>query len=67
MEKSGKQNSIFSYISAELTFSKIRTQKPLFKLKAELFHTDRQTDITKLTVSFRNVANTPKKVLIRIR
>ena len=27
---------------------------------AELFHVARQTDMTKLTVAFRNVANAPK-------
>jgi len=30
---------------------------------AELFRADGQTDITKLTVIFRNVANAPKTVL----
>jgi hypothetical protein len=29
---------------------------------AELFHTDRQTNMTKLTVAFRNFANAPKTV-----
>jgi hypothetical protein len=29
---------------------------------AELLHADRQTDMTKLTVVFRNFANAPKKV-----
>jgi hypothetical protein len=28
-------------------------------LGAELFHTDRRTDITKLTATFRNFANAP--------
>ena len=28
---------------------------------AELFHADGQTDMTKLTVAFRNFANAPKK------
>ena len=28
---------------------------------AELFHADRRRDMTKLTVSFRNFANAPKK------
>ena len=28
---------------------------------AELFHADREADITKLTVAFRNFANAPKK------
>jgi len=27
---------------------------------AEMFHADRQTDMTKLTVAFRNFANAPK-------
>jgi len=27
---------------------------------AELFHVERRTDMTKLTVSFRNFANAPK-------
>jgi len=26
----------------------------------EMFHADRQTDMTKLTVAFRNFANAPK-------
>jgi len=30
-------------------------------LEAELFHTDGQTDMTKLIVPFRNFANAPKK------
>jgi hypothetical protein len=29
-------------------------------ITAELFHTDRQTDMTKLTVDFSNFANTPE-------
>ena len=28
---------------------------------AKLFHADRQTDVTKLIVAFRNFANAPKK------
>jgi len=28
---------------------------------AELFHVDRQNDMTKLIVAFRNFANAPKK------
>ena len=31
-------------------------------MSAELFHADRRTDITKLTVAFRNFANAPKIV-----
>jgi len=31
---------------------------------AELFHADRQTDVTKLTVAFRNFANTPNNMLM---
>jgi len=30
------------------------------KMGGELFHVDRQTDTTKLTVVFRNFANAPK-------
>ena len=30
---------------------------------AELFHADRQTDMTKLIVAFRNFANAPKKAI----
>jgi hypothetical protein len=33
-------------------------------MEAELFHLDRRTDTTTLTVAFRNVANAPKTVLI---
>jgi hypothetical protein len=29
-------------------------------VKAELIHADRQTDMKKLTVAFRNIANAPK-------
>ena len=32
-------------------------------VRAELFHADRRTDITKLIVAFRNVAKAPKKLL----
>jgi hypothetical protein len=35
--------------------------------KAELFHADGQTDITKLIFAFRNFANVPKRTLIWIR
>jgi len=35
-------------------FTKIRP------VGAELFHADRQTDMAKLTVAFRNFANAPK-------
>jgi hypothetical protein len=31
---------------------------------AELFHADRQTDMTKLIVAFHNVAKAPKSVLM---
>ena len=36
---------------------------------AELFHAHTQTDMTKLTVAFRNFANAPKKAhhLVRFR
>jgi hypothetical protein len=34
---------------------------------AELFHADRQTDMTKLIVAFRNFANAPKKTLTLFR
>ena len=30
-------------------------------MRAELFHADRRTDMTKLIVTFRNFANAPKK------
>ena len=33
---------------------------------AKLFHVDRQTDKTKLTVTFRNFANAPKNDFWRI-
>ena len=36
-------------------------------MKAELFHTDGQTDTTKLTVAFRNSANVPKKTQIKFK
>jgi len=39
-----------------LNFMKIRP------VGAELFHTDRQTNMTKLTVAFRNFSNAPKTV-----
>jgi hypothetical protein len=33
-------------------------------VEAELFRADRQTDMTKLIVAFRNFANAPKNVCI---
>ena len=33
-------------------------------MKAELFHADRWTDMTKLIVSFRDFANVPKNMSI---
>jgi hypothetical protein len=33
---------------------------------AELFHEDGQTDMTKLTVAFRNFANAPKTAALSI-
>jgi len=42
-------------------FMKIRS------VEAELFHADGQTDMTKLTVSFHNLANAPKNVSQRTR
>jgi len=33
---------------------------------AELFHTDRQADVTKLTVAFRNFAKASKNVLTAV-
>jgi hypothetical protein len=32
-------------------------------VRDELFHTDGQTDMTKLTVAFRNFANAPKNAI----
>jgi len=32
-------------------------------LVAQLFHADRRTDMTKLTVAFRNFANVPNNVI----
>jgi hypothetical protein len=40
--------------SSKSNFTKIRP------VGAELFHADRRTDMTKLIVAFRNVANAPK-------
>jgi len=31
---------------------------------AELFHADRRTDMTKLKIAFRNIANAPKNYLL---
>ena len=45
---------IFSKNSQTSNFMKIRP------VGAELFHADRQTDMTKLIVAFRNFANAPK-------
>ena len=45
-------------------FSKNDQISNLMKIRpvgAELFHADRQTDMTKLTVALRNFANAPKK------
>jgi hypothetical protein len=33
---------------------------------AELFHADRRTDMTKLIVAFRNFANAPKNVEVKL-
>ena len=46
-------------------FSKIPQLSDLMKIRvvgAELFHADRQTDMTKLVVTFRNFANAPNQV-----
>jgi len=32
----------------------------------DLFHADRRTDMTKLSLFFRNVANAPKVVSVRL-
>ena len=64
-------------ILIKLEFSKQIFEKPQISnftkirpMEVELFHatdertngpTDRQTDMTKLTVAFRNLSNTPKK------
>ena len=39
----------------------------IHKVGAELFHADRRTDMTKLTVAFRNFAIAPTKGNIRGR
>lgn len=35
-------------------------------LEAEVFHADRHTDMTKLILAFRNMANAPKNEIINI-
>jgi hypothetical protein len=45
---------IFEKYSVISIFTKIRP------LEAELYHADRQTDMTKLIVAFRNFSNAPK-------
>jgi len=48
-------------------FSK-NTQKPNYMkirpVEAEFFHADGQTDMTKLTVAFRNFTNAPKRPML---
>jgi hypothetical protein len=36
-------------------------------VRAELFHADRQRDMTKLIVAFHNFATTPMKPLVRVK
>ena len=36
-------------------------------LGAEMFHADRQTDMTKLIVAFRNFANAPTNYVVCVR
>jgi hypothetical protein len=50
-----KQLDIFSKKAQISSFIKIRP------VGAELFHADVQTDMTKLTVAFRNLENAPIK------
>jgi len=38
----------------------------ILSVGAELFHTDRRTDMTKLTVAFRNFSNAPKKKTLTV-
>jgi hypothetical protein len=47
--------------SVEKFISKFMLMRPV---AAELFHTDRRTDMTKLLVSFRNFENAPKNLYI---
>jgi len=47
------ETSVFSVDFRKIHFMKIRL------VGAELFHVDRRTDITKLTVTFRNFVNVP--------
>jgi len=42
-------------------FPNIKLYENVFRLKAELFHADRRTDMTKLIVSFRNFVHASKK------
>ena len=62
----GKQISTWSKFSMKLQFPRQIFFEKYFKFMeirqvgAELFHVDGQTDVTKLTVAFRNFANAPK-------
>jgi hypothetical protein len=50
---------------ADRTRIKLNSFRVLLKVEAELYHADGQTDITKLTVAFRNFANAPKNFTLR--
>jgi len=50
--------SFFERISKNSQISNVTKIRPV---GTELFHVDRQTDMTKLIVAFRNFASTPKK------
>jgi hypothetical protein len=44
----------------------IEFHKQIRPVEAELFHADGYTDITKVTVAFRNFANAPKHCVVSI-
>jgi hypothetical protein len=67
-----KSNRCYCRILMELEFSRQifeKTQISSFikicPLGAEAFHANRQTDMTKLIVAFRNFADTPNKCVMK--
>jgi hypothetical protein len=68
---SSRKVSLFSGIKVTRIFltyfrkNQISNFMKICPLEAELFHADRRTDMTKLIVAFRNIANAPKTFVKR--
>jgi hypothetical protein len=50
----------FNFLDRFSTNTRISNFIKIRPLRAELFHSDRQEDMTKLIVALRNIANAPK-------